>query len=116
MKSFSPDLMFYSMIIFFGIYIVLQIYIVHKLKIIISRLFEILFYFENVLRKFKLPVRAKPVKVRKSCQTCKYRLAYYNNNSKFPGYLYYRCQISKKKVAPNFLCKDFVFDPQTYNV
>ena len=116
MTSFNPEFMYYTMIICFGIYIVLQIYVVYKLKIIISKLFEILIHFENVLRVFKLSAKPKTIKLKKSCQICKYRLAFYDNEKESQGYLFYRCQISRKDVKPDFVCNDFVFDPQTYNV
>jgi len=112
----NPDNIFYIVMIVLGIYIALHIYIIHKLKIIIGRLFEILFHFENILKRLKIPEKAKQAKSKKSCQTCKYRLAYYNSDEKIPGFLYYRCQITQKKVPPDYLCKDFVFDPQIYNV
>jgi len=116
MKLTTPDNIFFIVMIIIGIYIALQIYIIHKLRIIIGKLFEILFHFEGIMRRFKIPVKSKQTKSKKSCQICKYRLAFYNSSSKIPGFLYYRCQITRKKVPYDFSCKDFVLDPQTYNV
>ena len=116
MKLISQDNIVFLVLIIVGIYVALQIYIIHKLKIIIAKLFEILFHFEGIMRRFKIPVKSKQEKSKKCCQLCKYRLAYYNRNSKIPGFFYYRCQITKKKVPQDFLCNDFVFDSQTHNV
>ena len=69
----EPDNVFYVVMIFLGLYIALQVYIIHKLKIIIGKLFEILFHFEGILRRFRIPEKAKQVKSKRSCQICKYR-------------------------------------------
>ncbi len=116
MEFITPENAFYIVVIILGVYVALQIYIIKKMMIIIRKLFDILFQFEDIMSRFKIPVKTKPGKIRKTCQICKYRLAFFNSKSKNPGFLYYRCQITRKRVPMDFLCNDFVIDPQTYNV
>ncbi|MBC8185640.1 hypothetical protein H8E88_31525 [candidate division KSB1 bacterium] len=116
MEFITLENIFYIAAIILGVYIALQIYIINKMRIIIRKLFDILFQFEDIMRRFKIPGKTKPGKIRKTCQICKYRLAFFNSKSNNPGFLYYRCQITRKKVPADFLCNDFVIDPQTYNV
>ncbi len=116
MKTLSPDIFFYLIIFFFGTYILLQIYIILKLRTIIKHLFEILFQLHAIIRKVYIDRATKSNQLKKICQNCKFRLPYYNANAHIQNLIYYRCQLSNKKVPPDYYCQNFVLDPQTYDV
>lgn len=115
MKNINADMIFYMIFVFLGLYIALQIYLILKLKTIIKQLFDILFQFHDVMNKLHLiPGKVKTRNV-KNCQNCKYRLPFYNSQQTGNEFIYYRCQISHKKVASDYYCSDFVFDSQIYD-
>ncbi len=82
----------------------------------IGKLFTVILQFEGIFSKRNFSEKSHQVKLLKNCQVCKYRLAFYNHDTKNQGTLYYRCQITRRQVSPNYCCRDFVFDPQTFNV
>ena len=116
MELTSSDSIFYLLIAFFSIYIILQIYIVFKLRTIIQKLFDILFRIDNLIQKFRKSKPDTTGSTIQCCKNCKKRIPFYYNESNVDGFFYYRCQLTKKQVQATYVCKKFVFDPQTYDV
>ena len=116
MNNINQETILYLLALFFGLYISLQIYIILKLKKIIVHLFEILFQVHDVLNKLPKAPGKKTIKVKKYCQNCKYRLPFYNKSDTSSSLFYYNCQITRKKVPPDYYCSNFVFDQKTLDV
>lgn len=116
MEINNSDILFYLLISFFSIYIILQIFIVLKMRVIVEKLIYIMFRLDGLRREFHQLDRGTPIHLTRSCKNCKNRIPFYFNVSKFEGYFYYRCKLTKKQIPPDYLCERFIFDPQTYDV
>ncbi|NOZ62503.1 MAG: hypothetical protein GXO74_12585 [Calditrichaeota bacterium] len=109
MSEKSLDLFFLILTVFLGASIVLQIIIAKRLNAISRRLFKILFELQGYVRKTK---QKRKYTVTRTCATCKYRVPFFNLKKGNNDLVYYRCRLTNRKVASEFVCEHFVLDSQ----
>ena len=116
MEANNSDNFFYLLIAFFSLYIILQIYIVFKMRLIIQKIFEIIFRIDGIFRQVKMTSLQSKITPLKVCKNCQNRIPFYYSENEKDGFFYYRCRLTKKQVPGDHACDNFILDPQTYDV
>lgn len=104
-------LIVYLLIGFLSIFLFFQIYFIANLRKIIQKLIEILLLFDHLAKKSR-PKEKNKEPITQTCANCKNRVPFYLNDPDYNGYFYYRCQLTKKHVLPDYSCANFILDPQ----
>ncbi len=109
MSDMSPDFLLLLVVVFFGFYIILQILIASRLSALTKYLLDILIELKTMSAKSRLKKQfSRP----RNCAVCKYRVPFFDFQKKTQTMVYYRCQLTKKKVDPDYFCENFILDPQ----
>ena len=95
-------------------FIVIQLYLIVKFKNFTNKIIRIVSNLDLMIRELQWnQTSVKSIKM-KSCQNCKNRVVFFHSEQ--DPYFYIKCRLKNKPVNPEDCCKNFILDPQNYEI